>query len=83
MINQANAFAILPAPKPGDAPIRTDGANAGDDTFRDFMKDAVQDSSANQRNQSAKQEERAGNATAAESRKPQQWRQPRRPQPPP
>ncbi len=70
MIGQPNVFAILPAAKPGEAPIRTDSANAGDDTFRDFIQDAVKDSSTNQQNRSAERQERTErNATSEQNNK--------------
>ena len=59
MVNQTNILAILPAPTVGNAPLVEGIANLGDSAFRNYMTDAVRESSSIRENKPFIRNERA------------------------
>jgi len=70
VVNQINIPTILPAPKIGNALFTGDIANLGDSTFQNYMKDAVQESSATKENKPSIENERADRVPSVEPNRP-------------
>lgn len=69
MVNQTNNLSILPAPTVGNVPLTGNVANLGDSSFQNYMKDAVQESSAAREDHPSTENERADRAASAEQNK--------------